>query len=227
MEIEWSEGNPVWQWERREILTTFVVEDFGVNLQCSITATEMNDSWAWGFLGLPERSSAWPWFETMLPWPQTPFQLKCCHSAQGIFKGHFVVCLQWHIKLSSCLWVNKMLHKLYDESMQLNKPLQGEESHDYPAGYWEDVREDESQSRELQGEGTAQWGVLRWCKRLWVLCGQWVRLLKDVKGFWTSEKRALKPKHMRSWKDFDIFKKINCPKREWYCKNTGCSLDTN
>lgn len=136
-----------------------------------ITATEMNDSWAGGFLGSPQRSSAWPWFETMLPWPQTPTHLKCCHSGQGIFKGHFVVCLQWHIKLSSCLWVNKMLHRLYDESMQLNKPLQGEESHDFPAGYWEDVREDKSQSRELPGERTAQSGGPQVMQK--VVCPLW------------------------------------------------------
>lgn len=37
-----------------------VVEDLGVNLQRSTTATEMNDSWAERLLGSPQRSSAWP-----------------------------------------------------------------------------------------------------------------------------------------------------------------------
>lgn len=133
-----------------------MVQDIGVNLQYTIAATEMIAK-QWDFLG-PHRDLADALIWDMLPWPQIPSYLKCCHSTQGIFKGHFVVCLQWRVKLSSCFWVNKMLHRLYDESMQLNKLLQWEESQEFPAGYRENAREDKSQSRELQGERTAQWG---------------------------------------------------------------------
>lgn len=143
------------------------------------------DNQGLGFLGSSQRSSGWPWFETTLPWTQLPSHLKHCHSAEGIFKGHFVVCLQWCVKLSSCLWLNKMLHRLYDESMQLNKLLQREESHDFPVG---------CHRRQKPEQGAARWedcpvrrssGDIKGCESL--VAKRW--------GFW------------RMWKAFELLRK--------------------
>lgn len=69
-------------------------------------------------------------------------------------------------------------------------------------------------------------GPIGWEQRDRMGCYKQAMLLKDQKGFSTNGENAVQVKISEQLKGRGYFMKMNCPRREWWCENTGCPSDT-